>query len=100
MNEKVMVVLLSVAILACTSPVMGMVSSSSTSAQTGSSCRAVPLSASEMSHYQQMQSAAQAKDLLSLRGGSGPEDPEVQSTVWIAIGVAFTVGMAFVLATA
>lgn len=99
MNKKVMVVLLSVVILACTSSVMGMVSSWSKSAQSPSSCEAVPLSAAEINHYQQMQSAAQAKELLSLQGG-GPPDPEVQSTTWIAIGVAFTVGMAFLFATA
>ena len=95
MGKRVMIFLLSLAISAFASPVVGMVSPRSKGAETVSSSKAVPLSASEISHYQQMQSRAEAKELLSLEGG-GPVTNEM-ALVFFAIAAAVVVGVLIVV---
>ena len=91
MSKKVMIFLLSLVISAYASPVVGMGSSASRGTQTASSGKAIPLSTSEISHYQQMQAMAEAKGLLSLQGG-GPVTDEMAMVI-IAVAAAAIVGV-------
>ena len=97
MGKKVMIFLLSLVISAYASPVAGMGSAGSRGTQTASSSKAVPLSTSEISHYQQMQSMAEAKGLLSLQGG-GPVTDEMAMVV-IAVAAAAIVGVAIAVSS-
>jgi len=96
MSKKVLVLALSLVILASACPVAAMVSASAKRAKIESSCEAVPLSASEITHYQQMQSTAEAKGLLLLQGGN------VTTSDWVfySIAVAFCVGIGILVGTA
>ena len=84
MGKKVMIFLLSLVISAYASPVLGMGTAGSRGTQTASSGKAVALSTSEISHYQQMQAMAKAKGLLSLQGGG----PVTDETAIVVIAVA------------
>ena len=95
MSKKVMIFLLSLVISAYASPVAGMGSAGSKGTDTESSSKAVPLSSSEISRYQQMQSIAQAKGLLSLQGGGPITDK--QALVVMAIAAATFVAVAIVV---
>ena len=92
MGKKVMIVLLSLVISAYASPVVGMGTARSNGTETASSGKAVPLSDSEISHYQQRQSMAEAKGLLCVQGG-GPLTDE-QALVIIAVAAAAIVAVA------
>jgi len=90
MGKKVMIVLLSLVISVYASPVAGMGSAGSRGTETASSGKAVPLSDSEISHYQQMQSRAQAKELLCVQGG-GPVTDEQALLIMAIAAVAIVV---------
>ena len=92
MSKKVMILLLSLVISAYASPVAGMGSAGSKGTETESSSKAVALSSSEISHYQQMQSMAEAKGLLCVQGG-GPLTDE-QTLVIIVVAAAAIVAVA------
>ena len=92
MGKKVMIVLLSLVISAYASPVVGMGTAGSKGTETASSGKAVALSDSEISHYQQMQSMAEAKGLLCFQGGGPLTDEE--ALVVIVIAAAAMVGVA------
>jgi len=97
MGRKVVIFLVSLAVLTYAIPVTATDSVGTDGPQTVSNGKAVPLSASAISHYQQMQSLAQAKGLLALHGGSPVTDD--QALLVFLIAAAAIAGLTIAFAT-
>ena len=97
MGRKVVILLVSLAVLTYAVPLTAMGSAETDGTQRLSDAKAVLLSAAEISHYQQMQSLAQAKGLLLLHGG-GPLTND-QALVVFIIAAAVIAGVTIALAT-